>query len=327
MKRKKNGVLGLHPRLIAAVVLFLFALLPLFHIPNFVVQIVVSLGIAIVFATAMNLLYGYCGQISFGHAGFYAVGSYAVALFAPVTGFWVAFVLGPVCAATVAALLGIPLLRLRGHYLALGTLAFGIAVEVLALQWISVTGGPWGVSVDRPSFFGAILGRNYYYVVLACAALVVWLSSQLVTSRFGRAMLIIHEDEAVARSLGVNVVLTKVVIFSVSGALAGLAGCLYAGQNEYVTPALFDVRLSISAVVMVVLGGPGTRSGPVIGAVILALLPELLHGLQEYHAIIYGLLLLLVLRFMPRGIAGLMKRGESHFAKPSTGSPDVHPAT
>jgi ABC-type branched-subunit amino acid transport system permease subunit len=275
----------------------------------------------------MNLLYGYCGQISFGHAGFYAVGSYAVALFAPGTGFWLAFALGPLCAAMVAACLGVPLLRLRGHYLALGTLAFGIAIQVLALQWVDVTGGPWGVSVDRPAFFGASLGRNYYYVVLACAAVVVWLSSQLVRSRFGRAMLIIHEDEAVANSLGVNVVLVKVVIFSVSGALAGLAGGLYAGQNEYVTPALFDVRLSISAVVMVVLGGPGTRFGPVIGAVILTLLPELLHGLQEYHAIIYGILLLLVLRFMPRGIAGLMTRPKSGAAKPSTGSGDVHPAT
>lgn len=324
---KLQKILCRHPYLTTAGLLFALAVLPLFRIPNFVLQIVVSLGIAIIFATAMNLLYGYCGQISFGHAGFYAVGSYAVALFAPVTGFWLAFGLGPLCAAVVAACLGIPLLRLRGHYLALGTLAFGIAVQVLALQWIDVTGGPWGVSVDRPSFFGASLGRNYYYIVLACAAIIVWLSSQLVRSRFGRAMLIIHEDEAVANSLGINVVLVKVVIFGVSGALAGLAGGLYAGQNEYVTPALFDVRLSISAVVMVVLGGPGTRSGPVIGAVILTFLPELLHGLQEYHAIIYGMLLLLVLRFMPRGIAGLMRRAESRGAKPSPEPSDAHPAT
>jgi len=324
---RKNRVSSTYPRLVTAGVVLALGVLPLFGIPNFALQIIVSVGIAIVFATAMNLLYGYCGQISFGHAGFYAVGSYTVALFAPATGFWLAFVLGPLCAAMVAASLGIPLLRLRGHYLALGTLAFGMAIQVLALQWVDVTGGPWGVSVERPTFFGAGLGRNYYYMVLACAALVVWLSSQLVRSRFGRAMLIIHEDEAVARSLGVNVVLVKVVIFSVSGALAGLAGGLYAGQNEYVTPALFDVRLSISAVVMVVLGGPGTRFGPVIGAVILTLLPELLHGFQEYHAIIYGVLLLLVLRFMPRGIAGLITGSKSRVAKPPTGSGDVHPAT
>ena len=124
-----------------------------------------------------------------------------------------------------------------------------------------------------------------------------------------------------------NVVLVKVAVFTASGALAGLAGGLYAGQNEYVTPALFDVSLSIGAVVMVVLGGAGTRFGPVIGAVLLTVLPELLHGFEEYSAIIYGGILLLVLRFMPRGIAGLLAGVRRPRSKPLDGSRNVHPAT
>jgi branched-chain amino acid transport system permease protein len=187
----------------------------------------------------------------------------------------------------------------------LGTLAFGATVQVLALQWVDLTGGPNGLSVDRPSFFEMKLaGRHFYYVVIACTALVVWLSYLLVKGRLDRAMLIIKEDEDVAKSLGINVILIKVAIFSASGALAGLAGALYAAQNGYVTPSLFDIQLSLAAVIAVVLGGAGTPFGPIVGAALLTILPEFLHGFEEYSAIVYGTILLMVLRFMPRGILG-----------------------
>ena len=283
--------------------------LPFLGVPTFIVQLAGSAGIAVIFALGLNLLFGYCGQISFGHAGFYAVGAYAVAILAPMLGYIPALFLALVLGMAVAMLVGFPLLRLRGHYLALGTLAFGIAVEFLALQGGDFTGGPWGLSVDRPQLFGSgMTASAFYLLILACTVIAFYFAKNLVNSRIGRAMQTIHEDEALAMAVGVNTVFFKVAVFGVSGAFAALAGGLYAGLNLYITPDLFDIRLSIGVVVMIVLGGAGTPMGPVIGAVLLTFLPELLHGFHEYAAIIYGLILLLVLRFMPGGIVGLARR-------------------
>lgn len=285
------------------------AALPFIGVPNFVVQLAGSAGIAVIFALGLNLLFGYCGQISFGHAGFYAVGAYATAILAPMLGYIPALLIALVVGMAVAMLIGLPLLRLRGHYLALGTLAFGITIEFLALQGGDFTGGPWGLSVDRPRLFGAgMSAASFYIMILACTVLAFYFSRNLVNSRVGRAMQTIHEDEALAMAVGVNTVFFKVAVFGVSGAFAALAGGLYAGLNLYITPDLFDIRLSIGVVVMIVLGGAGTPMGPVIGAVLLTFLPELLHGFHEYAAVIYGLILLLVLRFMPGGIVGLARK-------------------
>jgi branched-chain amino acid transport system permease protein len=299
---------------------------PFLGIGNYSLEILNSAAIAIIFAISLNLLYGYCGQISFGHAGFYAIGGYAFALLQPQVGLIPGLLASLLFGATISALIGLPLLRLRGHYLALGTLAFGIAVQVLALQWVDLTGGPWGISIDPPHLFGARLSRNYYYVVLAATVIAFVLSVNLVRSRYGRALQIIREDEAVARSLGVNTVLTKLSVFALSGALAALAGALYAGQNLFVTPALYGLSLSISPVVMVVLGGSGTPLGPVVGAIALTLLPEALHQFQEYHVLIYGLVLLFVLRFMPHGIVGLAQKAFSKRWRQAQEGPHAHPA-
>lgn len=297
---------------------------PFLRIGNYPLEIINSAGIAIIFAISLNLVYGYCGQISFGHAGFYAIGGYAFALLQPHVGFIPGLLLAIMFGALSAALIGLPLLRLRGHYLALGTLAFGIAVQVLALQWVDLTGGPWGISVDPPRLFGGRLRSNFYYTVLVATAIGFVLSVNLVRSRYGRALQIIREDEAVAGALGVNTVLTKLTIFALSGALAALAGALYAAQNLFVTPALFGLGLSISPVVMVVLGGSGTPMGPVVGAILLTLLPEALHKFQEYHVLVYGVVLLLVLRFMPQGIVGLVKSALSRSPRTREGK-HAHP--
>ncbi len=288
---------------------------PFLKIGNYPIEVMNSAAISIIFAISLNLVYGYCGQISFGHAGFYAIGGYAFALVQPYTGLIPGLLVAILFGALIAGLIGLPLLRLRGHYLALGTLAFGIAIQVLALQWVDLTGGPWGISVDPARLFGIRLSRNYYYVVWFATAIAFVLSVNLVRSRYGRALQIIREDEAVAQALGVNTVLTKLAIFALSGALAALAGALYAQQNLFVTPALFGLGLSISPVVMVVLGGSGTPLGPVVGAIILTLLPEALHRFQEYHVLVYGFILLIVLRFMPQGIVGLISSASSSWRK------------
>src|ERR1700733_1116753 len=279
---------------------------PFLPVGKYPIEVMNSIAIAIIFAISLNLIYGYCGQISFGHAGFYAIGCYAFALLQPYTGLIAGLLLALLSGAFTSGLIGLPLLRLRGYYLALGTLAFGITVQVLAVQWVDLTGGPWGISIDPARLFGVRLNRNYYYVVLFATAIALLLSTNLVRSRYGRALQIIREDEAVAEALGVGTVRTKLAIFILSGALAALAGALYAAQNLFVTPALFDLSLSISPVVMVVLGGSGTPLGPVVGAIVITLLPEVLHRFQEYHVLVYGFILLLVLRFMPQGIIGLI---------------------
>lgn len=298
------GRLALQLAVVAAL-----AALPFAGLPTFLVQVASSAGIAVIFALGLNLLFGYCGQISFGHAGFYAVGAYAVALAAPSLGYIPSLFFALAVGMAVAMLIGFPLLRLRGHYLALGTLAFGIAVEFLALQGGDVTGGPWGLSIDRPRLFDMRLtATGFYLLILAFTAVAFFLARNLVNSRIGRAMQTIREDEALAMSVGVDTVLFKVTVFGLSGAFAALAGGLYAGLNLYITPELFDIRLSIGVVVMIVLGGAGTPMGPVVGAVLLTFLPELLHGFHEYAAMIYGLVLLLVLRFMPGGLVGLARQ-------------------
>lgn len=297
--------------------------LPFAGLPTFIVQVASSAGIAVIFALGLNLLFGYCGQISFGHAGFYAVGAYAVAMAAPALGYVPSLFFALVVGMVVAMLIGFPLLRLRGHYLALGTLAFGITIEFLVLQGGDVTGGPWGMSIDRPRLFDVrMTATGFYLLILACTVTAYYFSRNLVNSRIGRAMQTIREDEALAMSVGVNTVLFKVAVFGVSGAFAALAGGLYAGLNLYITPELFDIRLSIGVVVMIVLGGAGTPMGPVIGAILLTFLPELLHGFQEYAAMIYGLILLLVLRFMPGGLVGLARR-----IVPANVSPNARKAT
>lgn len=299
------------------------AALPFAGLPTFVVQVASSAGIAVIFALGLNLLFGYCGQISFGHAGFYAIGAYAVAMAAPAVGYVPSLFFALIVGMVVAMLIGFPLLRLRGHYLALGTLAFGITIEFLVLQGGDVTGGPWGMSIDRPRLFDVrMTTTGFYLLILACTVTAYYFSRNLVNSRIGRAMQTIREDEALAMSVGVDTVFFKVAVFGVSGAFAALAGGLYAGLNLYITPELFDIRLSIGVVVMIVLGGAGTPMGPVIGAVLLTFLPELLHGFQEYAAMIYGLILLLVLRFMPGGLVGLARR-----IAPAIFSPDARKAT
>lgn len=298
-----------------AIFVSIIILYPILIRNEYYIHIAIVIGLSIIYGLGFNLLYGYCGQISFGHAAWYAIGAYTTALLAVRLGmsFWVTLPIAIVFSGLVGFLIGIPILRLRHHYLGMATLGFGIVVEAIIVQWRELTFGPVGiVGIPVPNFFSIQLrGTSYYYMVAVattCAYLVIM---NMVNSRFGRAIMAIRDNEDAAPSLGINPLFYKSLALGISGAYAGLAGALYAHLHTYVGPECFGLGLSIDVVMITVVGGLGTLIGPVIGAFIISLLPEFLYGFVEYHLIIYALVLLIFLLFMPKGIAGMFEKGKS----------------
>ena len=197
-------------------------------------------------------------------------------------------------------------MRVRGVYLAVITIAFGLIVENVAIEWQTLTGGPMGITgIPKPSILGIQLSGYAYYAVLACVLfLVAAITHNLKRSRFGRAMLAVSQSETAARSLGINVTAVRTLAFVVSAVTAGLAGALYASLNSYISPDIFTFSDSIRFLLMVIFGGAGTTSGPLIGAFILTYLPEYLQQLQYWQSFAYGLLLAVVMFVLPAGIFG-----------------------
>lgn len=280
--------------------------LPLFAASGYQVRLGTMAAIGAVFALSLNLLFGYAGQISFGHAGFYAVGAYAAAISSTVMPLPVAVVLAVILSAIVAVLVGYPILRLKEHYLGMATLAFGLLVFAVARQWISVTGGPSGRRVGPRDLFGLELTAATYHVLvmLLLFATYVFLR-QLVSSKAGWAMRALRADEKGAASVGVPVTRYKVLAFSLAGALAGLAGALYSYLDRFIAPETFGLHKSILVVTMVVVGGLGSNIGAVLGGAVLILMPEVLHRFNEAEQLFYGALLLLFLLFLPGGLMSL----------------------
>lgn len=296
-------------------ILLTIALYPLFTRNEYFIHIGIMIGLAIIYGMGFNLLFGYCGQISFGHAAWYAIGAYTAALLTVRLGlsFWIALPLAIGFSGIIGFLLGLPILRLRHHYLGMATLGFGIVVEAVIVQWRELTFGPVGVvGIPVPSFFSIPLrGTAYYYMVAFFTLCAFLVTRNLVHSRFGRALMAIRDNEEAAPSLGINPLLYKSVALGISGLYAGLAGVLYAYLQSYIGPECFGLGLSVDVVLITVIGGLGTLIGPVIGGFIVSLLPEFLYGFVEYHLAIYAFLMLMFLLFLPQGIAGLFEKGRS----------------
>jgi branched-chain amino acid transport system permease protein len=289
-------------------VLLVIASFPLVVRNQYVLHIAIVIGIAIIYGMGYNLLFGVCGQISFGHGGFYAVGAYASVLMVLRLGlpFWTALPLAVLFTGLIGFLLGLPVLRLHHHYLAMATLAFAVIVEAVAVQWRELTKGPVGImGIPVPDFFGIpVRGVSFYYLTFLFVVLGFIVVRNLVRSRFGRAILAIKENEEAAPSLGINVRIYKTVALTISAMYAAMAGVLYAFLNRFIGPECFTVDLSVAPVLMTIVGGAGTFWGPVVGGVIVSILPEFLYGFEEYHLMIYGLILAFFLLFLPKGIVG-----------------------
>ena len=269
-------------------------------------------ALTVIVAIGLNVLIGLTGQVSFGHVGFYALGAYVTAILTTKLGvsFWWTLPVAAVLTGAIGTLLGLVALRVRGPYLAMVTIAFGFVVEYSAVEWEGVTGGQNGLmNIPYPSFAGWSIGeRGISLAAIALMAIGLVLYKRLARSAWGLAMRAVRDSEVAAASMAVNPLAVRTVAFAISAVLAGIAGSFFASATTFVAPSTFPFFQSILFVLVVVIGGMERTYGPVIGAVIVVGLPELLSGLAEYRVLLSGALLLAVLLFAPGGIAGAAPR-------------------
>ena len=273
-------------------------------------------GIFIVLTYSLNLIHGYLGLISIGHAGFFAIGAYVTAglTMGTTLNFFPSLLIASTAAALAGILLGFPATRIGGHYFVLITLGFGEIVRLIILNWKEVTNGTNGLNNIPPPSLGSWVFASrfsYYYLVLFFILVTMLLTLSLRRSKYGRSMLSLKAGELAATAMGVNPLTTKLINFGMAGLFAGLAGGLYASYIGSISPEAFSVDLSVEVLVMTLVGGSGTLLGPIIGTTFLMVLKEWLRFLREYYMILYGVGIVFVMIFMPYGIMGLAKRVSS----------------
>ncbi len=270
------------------------------------------IGLYVIIVLGLNLFTGYAGQISLGHAGFFGLGAYGSAVLTATCGFppWPTMILVALCVALAALIIGIPTLRLRGHYLAMATLGFNYVVHIIFVQWDEVTGGPSGLSgIPSLSVLGMPVNNDirFHYLVWTFALIALTLCLNLVRSGVGRGLAALAQDEVAAATLGVDVKRDKIRVFVLSAAFASVAGSLYAHYFGFVNPDTFSIFKSLDLVIMVVVGGMGSIWGTLFGVGFITILPHWLEFLETYYDIIHGLILVVILLFLPQGfITGLL---------------------
>jgi len=265
------------------------------------------IGIHAMLVVGLNLLMGYGGQISLGHAAFFGLGAYTSGILTATYGVnpWLAMLAGLVVCGITAFLIGVPALKLRGYYLAMATLGFGIIVYIFFTEAQGLTGGPSGLVGIPPLSLGGFkldTPKRLYLLIWPVLGVILGLSANLVDSRTGRALRALHESEPAAQSLGVDTARLKLLVFIWSALYASLAGSLYAHTLNFIAPASFGFMFSIKLVTMVVLGGMASIWGSLLGAAVLTVLPEVLTAFHDYEVIIFGAILMVVMIFLPRGL-------------------------
>ncbi len=272
-------------------------------------HILIMAGIFAILALSLNLLLGYTGQLSLGHAAFFGIGAYTSALLTLSLewSFWAALPAATAAAAAAGWAIGRLALKLRGAYFVLVTISFAGVISLVSVNWMELTNGPLGLpGVPAPTLGPWSLRTKsaYYYLVLAGVALAWLVCRRLVHSRIGRAFLALRENEALAESVGIDVTRYLVLAAVFSAALAGMAGSLYAHYTRFVSPEVFLFTYTVTMVIMVVAGGKGTLAGPLIGALLFTVLPEALREATswQWQMLAYGVILVLLIFFLPRGI-------------------------
>jgi len=291
--------------------IFVFGLvvfsLPLVLGNNYYLMALNIAALNVMIVIGLNLLMGYAGQISLGHAAFFGLGAYLSAILTTTYGFpaWPTILCAMAVTAGIAYLIGIPTLKLEGHYLVMATLGFNVIVYIVMIQLSAVTGGPSGfagIPSLRIGGFAFDSDRRIYYLLWSISIGILSLSLNLIRSRAGRAMAALSHNEIAARCTGIDTETYKVKIFVISAAMASLAGSLYAHYITFISPGSFSIFFSLQAVTMVLVGGMGSLWGSVFGAIFLSLLPEVLHGVKEYNVLVYGFILMAVLMYFPKGL-------------------------
>jgi branched-chain amino acid transport system permease protein len=292
-------------RVLWSLLFVLAAGLPLATANTYYLYVASSVGLLTIVTSGLNVLIGFTGQMSLGHAGFYAIGAYAAGVWSVRLGLspWLGVLLAVLVAAAVGAIVAAAALRVTGPYLAMVTIAFGIIVEGILVEWVALTGGPGGIfNIPKPALAHA------YWIILTVAALSLWLVANLRRSAWGRAFLAVKGSDVAAESLGLSAYYVRIVAFTVSAGFAGAAGGLFAHLNGYISPDSFGLQTSILFLLALLFGGEGRVAGPMLGSIVLTILPEFLTALADYRLILYGGLLMVSIYWLPQGLVGALAR-------------------
>lgn len=294
-------------------------------------QLFTFIGIYTILAVGLNMLMGYAGQISLGHAAFYGLGAYTTAIatvhwhWSP----WFALLLAIALTTIIAFLIALPMLKLTGYYLGMGTLGFGMIFYVVFREWSQLTGGASGlVGIPQLSLGSITLGagKGYFFLVWGTVFACFVVCERIIKSRVGRALRAIHDSERAAAAMGVDTSRLKVWVFVLSAVFASLAGFLYAHLVSFISPNSFDFIVSVRLVTMVVIGGMASIWGSLLGASLLTFLPDWLHVFSDYEMVVYGLILMVVMIFLPQGLTrGLLdsyERSKNRYFRSSASSPN-----
>ena len=290
-------------------IILVLAIVPLFISNLYYIQVMIFIGIYIILALSLNLLNGYVGLLSIGHAAFYGIGAYASAKLVKEAG--LPFLLAMPAAGFIAGLFGYliakPTLRLSGIYMTLATLGFNMIFFLVLQNWMSFTNGPLGImDIPPPSIFGYQIESRlqYYYLIFFLVLLTLGSMHRLMTCRFGRALVGIRENELAAEAMGVHTTRYKIQAFVLAAFYAGIAGSYYAHFVKYISPDSFYIYESFILLAMLAFGGQGNLIGPVVGAAILIIIPEIFRFLQEYRMLVYGSILVVMMLVRRQGLLG-----------------------
>ncbi len=317
-KRKKSEKPLLGQRLLsdkrfyapALVILTLFICAFPFLFSMYQTTIMSTALIYVMLGLGLNIVVGLAGLLDLGYVAFYAVGAYSYALLNYHFGitFWVALPIGGILGTIFGILLGYPVLRLRGDYLAIVTLGFGEIIRLVLENWNDFSFGPSGIAnIPRPSLFGVEMSLqaniNYlYYILIGLVIFTIFVVNRLQNSRIGRAWIALREDEIACQAMGIDKAKTKLTAFALGATWAGMGGVVFAAKTTFINPASFTIWESVMVLCIVVLGGMGSIIGVIIGAMVLILLPEYLRAFSEYRMLIFGIMLVTMMIFRPGGI-------------------------
>ena len=296
----------LNNNMIFALLLIVIIIFPIIFDNSYILHILILLGVYVVLGTSLNVVAGVMGELDLGHAAFFGIGAYISSLFVMnvFDNFWIGMILAGFISLIFGLLLGIPSLRIRGDYLAIVTLGFNEIIRYVLLNMQSVTNGPMGIKgIPSPTIFGYVLNtkQQMFYLIWVLVIITVVVMNRMTNSRFGRSLVAIREDQIAATSLGINTGKYEIWAFAITAAFAGIAGSFFAHYMNFINPNNFTTNESILILCMITVGGRGSMIGSFIGVAILFLLPELLRPIADYRMLIYGIMLVMMMIFKPRG--------------------------
>ncbi len=302
-------------RTLIAVLAFIAVAFP-FTFSTYQVTIMTTVLLYIMLGLGLNIVVGLAGLLDLGYVAFYAVGAYSYALLNYHFGlsFWIALPVGAILGAFFGILLGFPVLRLRGDYLAIVTLGFGEIIRLILENWNDFSFGPSGISnISRPSLFGIEFSLKsssifLYFIIIILVLLTIFVVNRLQHSRIGRAWVALREDEIACQAMGIDKVKTKLAAFALGATWAGMAGVIFAAKTTFINPASFTFHESALILSIVVLGGMGSIPGVILGALILILMPEYLRAFSDYRMLLFGAIMVLMMVFRPQGIISDVRR-------------------